>query len=235
MLVGCRTPWHPASAEPAPKAKIVVLDEEPRAQLPMWHYRTDLFVHGTLSATLDDLLAALRASSAATDTDRLRERFAQGRDMHDAVQRSYGEKAAAAGDLQTMQDTWVSHVLGDLLPAEAIVVEETITSSPSIAQHVTRTHPGTLVRKFGGGLGIGFGAALGVKVASPDRLVVSLQGDGSFLYSPALACLGFMQEYAKPLLNRHLRQPELLSYARLVIGLLSCRLCRPERGFHYGF
>lgn len=200
MLVGCRTPWHPASAEPAPNAKIIVLDEEPRAQLPMWHYRTDLFVHGTLSATLDDLLATLRASGATTDTSRMKERLAQGQDMHDAVQRSYREKTAVAGDLKTLQDTWVSHVLGDLLPAEAMVVEETITSSPSVAQHVTRTEPGTLVRKFGGGLGIGFGAALGVKVASPDRLVVSLQGDGSFLYSPALACLGFMQEYGTPIL-----------------------------------
>ncbi|MBI3091011.1 MAG: hypothetical protein HYY96_10115 [Candidatus Tectomicrobia bacterium] len=200
LLVGCRAPWHPASAEPAPTAKVVVLDEEPRAQLPMWHYRTDLFVYGNLGATLDDLLAHLRTTEAAKKARGLAKRQHETKARHVAVRRQYTQIGEAAGKLPRMQDAWVSHVLGQLLPAEAIVVEETITSRFSIQNHIQRSKPGTLISKFSGGLGMGFGIALGVKIAKPERLVVALVGDGSFYYSPALACFGFMQEYVAPIL-----------------------------------
>jgi acetolactate synthase-1/2/3 large subunit len=45
------------------------------------------------------------------------------------------------------------------------------------------------------------GIALGVKSAVPDKLVVSLVGDGSFNYNPVLAAFGCAQEYQLPTLT----------------------------------
>ena len=52
-----------------------------------------------------------------------------------------------------------------------------------------------------GGLGWGGGAALGVKLAKPDRPVVTLIGDGAFLYNPALGALGAARDFSLPTLT----------------------------------
>jgi len=52
-----------------------------------------------------------------------------------------------------------------------------------------------------GGLGQGLGLALGVKLAKPASTVVSLIGDGSFLYNPVLPFLGAARDYNLPTLT----------------------------------
>jgi acetolactate synthase-1/2/3 large subunit len=55
--------------------------------------------------------------------------------------------------------------------------------------HFPREKPGTF---FGtspaGGLGWGFGCALGIKLAAPERLVVAALGDGSYIFNNPTAC-----------------------------------------------
>jgi thiamine pyrophosphate-dependent acetolactate synthase large subunit-like protein len=53
FLVGAIAPWHPASAGPGAKTKVVVLDENPiRTELPYWGYRMDLGLIGETVWTL---------------------------------------------------------------------------------------------------------------------------------------------------------------------------------------
>jgi len=40
-----------------------------------------------------------------------------------------------------------------------------------------------------------------VKFAQPEKLVITLMGDGAFYYNPVLSCLGLMQEYDLPTLT----------------------------------
>jgi benzoylformate decarboxylase len=70
------------------------------------------------------------------------------------------------------------------LPANAVVVDESVTASP-----FTRgLHPGGDALSFiwcgAGALGWGLPAAVGVKLARPERAVVAVCGDGSALYAP---------------------------------------------------
>jgi acetolactate synthase-1/2/3 large subunit len=51
------------------------------------------------------------------------------------------------------------------------------------------------VRPTYGGLGVGIGETIGLKIAEPQRTVVLVIGDGSFNYNPVLAGLGLCQEY----------------------------------------
>ena len=52
-----------------------------------------------------------------------------------------------------------------------------------------------------GGLGQGVGLSLGIKLAKPDSTVVTLIGDGAFLYNPVLQCLGAARDYKLPTLT----------------------------------
>jgi acetolactate synthase I/II/III large subunit len=77
----------------------------------------------------------------------------------------------------------------EAMPKDTIYVEETITHSQPLQQHLPWTDPQSYFR-VGGGLGQGTGYALGVKLASPQRPVALVVGDGSFLYNPIIQALG---------------------------------------------
>jgi acetolactate synthase-1/2/3 large subunit len=63
-----------------------------------------------------------------------------------------------------------------------------------LRRHVRREQPGTLLHPIGPGLGWALGAAVGVKLAAPDRLVVAVVGDGSFVFGSPVAALYAAQD-----------------------------------------
>jgi len=71
-------------------------------------------------------------------------------------------------------------VIGETLGPDAIIVND-YSLRPD---HCAREKPGTFFSLGpAGGLGWGFGAALGAKLASSDSFVVSTQGDGSYMFA----------------------------------------------------
>src|SRR5262249_47705886 len=89
--------------------------------------------------------------------------------------------------------------LGEVMPADTIYVDETITHSPLIRQHLPQTAPQSFFRGSGG-LGQGIGTALGLKLAAPTRPVALLLGDGSFLYNPIIQALGASKRHELPII-----------------------------------
>jgi benzoylformate decarboxylase len=79
-----------------------------------------------------------------------------------------------------------SHVmalLGALLPADAIVVEETPSSRPDMHELMPARSPLGFVSAAMGGLGFGLPAAIGLRMGNPSLPVVAVLGDGSSLYN----------------------------------------------------
>jgi benzoylformate decarboxylase len=92
-----------------------------------------------------------------------------------------------ANDRKTWADIPISvpRLMGELagvLPPEAAVFDEAITSSP-VLQRYLAPRPGRYFRGRGGGIGPGLPGALGLKLAMPDRPVVGVVGDGAAMYS----------------------------------------------------
>ncbi|TXL77203.1 hypothetical protein FHP25_10600 [Vineibacter terrae] len=93
-------------------------------------------------------------------------------------------KAAALAAIEKAQPQYsFVEAIRDVLPDDGIVVDE-VTQVAYIAWYGYPVHrPRTLITSgFSGTLGYGFPTALGVKVANPDRPVVSITGDGGFLF-----------------------------------------------------
>jgi acetolactate synthase-1/2/3 large subunit len=93
-------------------------------------------------------------------------------------------KAAALAAIEKADPQYsFMKVLRDVLPDDGIVVDE-VTQLGYIIWYGYPVHqPRRLVSSgFSGTLGYGFPTALGVKVANPDRHVVSVTGDGGFLF-----------------------------------------------------
>ncbi len=77
----------------------------------------------------------------------------------------------------------IGQSLAALLPEGAIVVDEAISSSAMLYTPCQGARPHDWLTITGGSIGIGMPLALGAAVACPDRKVVTLQADGSGMYT----------------------------------------------------
>jgi acetolactate synthase-1/2/3 large subunit len=77
----------------------------------------------------------------------------------------------------------IAQIVANLIPDNAIVVDEGITASRDIAIPTAGAAPHDWLQICGGSIGIGFPLAIGAAVACPDRKVIALQADGSGMYT----------------------------------------------------
>lgn len=73
--------------------------------------------------------------------------------------------------------------LNVMLPENAIVLDEAITSGRTLTNGTMGARPHDWLSIMGGSIGWGMAASVGAAIAAPDRKVVALLGDGSALYT----------------------------------------------------
>jgi acetolactate synthase-1/2/3 large subunit len=178
FLVESVLPWHPPSA--ITDKKVLVLGEDPlHPRLPFWGFRADVVATGEVTAALLSLRQLVQ------------KRNAQGR---------HHQKAKAVEQPAAIDTAWVAQQLNEALPADAILVNETITHRLELHHRVDRLKPGGFFEGSYGGLGVGLGLALGAKYANPKRTVICTIGDGAFHYNPVVGSFGAAQEHGLPFL-----------------------------------
>ena len=91
--------------------------------------------------------------------------------------------------------------LGKLLDDEDMIFNEGVTNAAAVLMQIPRRVPNTTVRAGGGGLGWSGGAALGAKLAAPDRLAVQICGDGGFYFGNPASVFAVSQQYNLPILS----------------------------------
>ena len=92
-------------------------------------------------------------------------------------------KAKAAGDIVAAPHVDYLHAIRQALPRDGIFVDELCQAGFSSYFAFPSLAPRTFISAgFQGTLGSGFQTALGVKVAHPEKPVVSITGDGGFMF-----------------------------------------------------
>ncbi|MCL1849526.1 MAG: thiamine pyrophosphate-dependent enzyme, partial [Clostridiales bacterium] len=82
-----------------------------------------------------------------------------------------------------------------------IILNETISSGGAVYNHIPRTKPGTMFFSGGSSLGWVGGAAIGMKLACPDKEVVALASDGVYLLSNPASVYWVARRYNTPFLT----------------------------------
>jgi acetolactate synthase-1/2/3 large subunit len=173
LVVDCDVPWIPKEGGPRPEAKVVHLGPDPLfARYPLRGFRTDIALTGLTASTLAALGERAKKYPPAVESRRktIEEKSSQTR-----------KKARGGVDPMPASITgkWLSACINKVLGEDSLLVNE----YPIVLEEMTIREPG---RYFGnaaaGGLGWGMGAALGAKLASPDKTVVCALGDGSYMF-----------------------------------------------------
>ena len=120
-----------------------------------------------------------------------------GKDFAEAArQRNDAMKETKTAELSTQEDRakrlWdntpiaPSRLMAEIkaaLPPDAVIVNESITAHADLKRTIPFEQGGDYYGTRGGGIGQGLPGAIGVKLASPERPVICLSGDGSAMYS----------------------------------------------------
>src|SRR4051812_46082197 len=77
----------------------------------------------------------------------------------------------------------IGRSLAALLPEDAIVVDEAVTTGRGFFAPTGSAQPHDWLSNMGGSIGMGMPVATGAAVACPDRKVICLEGDGSGMYT----------------------------------------------------
>jgi benzoylformate decarboxylase len=172
----------PSDVDPMPTGiELVHLDVDP------WelgkNYPPAVAILGDPKATLPEITAAIRERMTSGARAAARDRLARATGAIAAEREALKTKARALAGATPVQPLALLEAIGEMLPANAVVVEEALSSSPGIRQLIRSDDPQSYFGLRGGGIGWGLPAAIGVKLALPDRPVVGLIGDGSAMYT----------------------------------------------------
>ena len=197
LLVGGRVPWYPPSKRPG-KGKVVSIGDNPIKQhLGYQNLAADLYLEGDLATALRMLTKA--AKPAKGDATKISERRALWTSRHQAHVEQLAASAAKERAASGIGPIALASVAAEVLPEDAVYVDETITHMPVMRDYLPLNHPQSFFRVTGGALGQGVAASLGAKLAVGKRPVVLFVGDGSFLYNPIVQALGASKTYDLPI------------------------------------
>ena len=198
LAVSSRVPWYPPSNRPR-QATVVAIDRNPlKGHMVYQNLQADLYLEGDVATSLRRLTEAVRA--AGIRADKYDERRQRWRREHDKLRERQYAAEAAAQTKRPIDPLWLSGALRATMPPDAIYVDETVMHNTMLVDHLPWREPQSYFCVHGGGLGQGLGVALGIKLAAPQRPVVALMGDGSFLYNPVIQALGASRGHKLPLL-----------------------------------
>ncbi|MGG0821800.1 biosynthetic-type acetolactate synthase large subunit [Paenibacillus turicensis] len=149
----------------APHAKIVHIDIDP-AEIGK-NVKTDIPIVGDVKTVLQQLNPMISSAELA---DAWRKEIVQMKQ----------DKPLKYKDSDTvLKPQWVIELLNDTTNGDAIVSTDVGQHQMWAAQYYKFNHPRSWITSGGlGTMGFGFPSAIGAQMAHPDRLVISINGDG---------------------------------------------------------
>ena len=186
----------PERADPRKDARFVTLGEDPAfRRYPMRSFPSDLAITSKTSTALEMLEQALAKHSfprgAHPGAPHPRAEFNKKR--KDAPRQGLGDAGRRQDHLRLSEPPGRRGV-GD----DAVIFNE----YSLIQEHISREKPDTFYGlSAAGGLGWGFGAALGAKLAAPEKFVVATLGDGAYMFSNPMVAHWVSDVHKLPILT----------------------------------
>ncbi len=191
LLLDIDVPWLESKVTPAPGARVFHIDIDPlKERLGYWHFPVQRCYQADSLLVLEQLLALDPHVAEAGRAARLEW-------IADAKKRVALQLGAppTAGAITPAE---LTGAVRELVNERTVVLVEAPSTSMMIPSVLKMSRPGSYYANHGAGLGWGANAAIGVKLAKPEAEVITLLGDGCFLFSVPSSAYWVAGTYAAP-------------------------------------
>jgi acetolactate synthase I/II/III large subunit len=200
LVIDSDVPWIPSVNRPSDGAAVYYVDIDPlKLQMQLWHVPTRLSATANSKVAVEQIAAYVRDHDLV-DEEAVSERRAAAVARHELA--LAGREAAEEPKDGVITAEYLTACVRRLLDGEdALILTEVVTNSRAVQEHLRPNRPGSVLHHGGGALGWSGGAPVGAKLACPERTVVALVGDGSFLFSVPSSALWVQRRYDTPALT----------------------------------
>jgi len=148
------------------------------------NYPAELAVRADVKETLEALTPLVTELGGAARRERAKATARALADRNWSARREAQRSGAAEkAGARPIDPDWLMMRLCEHLPADAIIVDEGLTSAASLSAYFPYRDRYSYFGNVSGGIGWGIAAAVGVQLAQRSRRVVAIIGDGSAMYS----------------------------------------------------
>lgn len=224
-------------ARPGAKAKVIHIDMEPlKKGGHLWGRKPDILMEGNTSKILPLLKDVVLQHVQALPDPRFRERFQRIANEHEESKESWVMKARNESGQRPISKEWLCRCINEILDDDTILTHMIPSSADALAHQIRRTKPGTIFSwgDNAGSMGWSLGAALGAKLPAPDNFVISLIGDGGFIYGCPIATLWSANVYNAPFLTVVFNNKSYKSIKKLMRNFHGEKSVAGELGFKAG-
>jgi acetolactate synthase-1/2/3 large subunit len=202
LFVDPDVPYVPNMVRPHPEATLIQIDREPLHEgSVIWNFPMSLRITARAATALQSLADALEGAQSTSQKAEAAQRGEGIAAERQAWLERVERRALGKSNQQPIDGEWVAWCLKQVLPDEAIVVEDVVTNRGWMQTHLMRNEPGTYYAPGGSSLGWPQSAAIGIKLARPDRPVVAVTGDGGFVFGNPVASLATARSARTPFLT----------------------------------
>jgi len=201
LVLDSDVPWIPAFNKPADGAKICHIDIDPlKERTPLWYISAAQVFRADCATALRQINERLSGDPKTTY-----------REKHAAWVAELARREQPQPDVITAE--YLTACVRRQIHRDTVIVNEGITNYSAINNHIGCTKPRTRFTSGASSLGWNGGASVGMKLACPDKTVVCLTGDGSYMFSVPSTVHWMARKYQTPFLtviynNRGWRAPK---------------------------
>ena len=198
LIVDSDVPWIPTVSRPSPQAAIYHIDVDPlKEAMLLWYIEARRSFQADAPAALRQLNA--HVATLALDAAAVRRRSEHCAARHAERAAILARQAEPSAGIITPE--YLTACVRRQISADTIVLNEGTTNYPAICDPIAPTAPGAFFTSGAGSLGWNGGGAIGAKLAAPDKTVVSLTGDGSYMFSVPSTVHWLARQYRTPFLH----------------------------------
>jgi acetolactate synthase-1/2/3 large subunit len=189
---------------PRDGSRIVQIDMEPlKNGRRLWDRLPEVLITGDSAGILPVFNDMLSRTLGPEQKSRAGERALKMAEEHASIREGFRKKALDEAGNDPISLDWLCHCINEEIGDDAILVHMLPSNADALSRQISRTKPGTIFSwgDGAGSMGWPLGAALGAKLAAPDKMVVSLIGDGGFIYGCPVAAFWTASAYHAPFLS----------------------------------
>lgn len=197
LVLDSDVPWIPAKDGQPANAKVVHMGTDPLySGYPMRGYPCDVAIASPSSISLPILAAAMEQGLTA-HKDGIAARRARIDAARETVRARWRAAEEGVETAAPIKPAWLARCVNDVMDENSILINEMGVALP----YATLETPGSFFAASPvSGLGWGMGAAVGAKLAAPDKLVIAAIGDGSYYFGNPAAAHYCARAYDLPVL-----------------------------------
>jgi len=200
LLIDCDVPWIPVDAKPGAGCRVFSIDTDPLKEgIPLWYLKAERIMRADSFTAIRQLRMEVERDPLVTNKKLVESRRTKIHDIHKAQRQGWKYEKEDGGKITPeFLTNCIREVIDD---DDTVVLNETISVKHIVDQLLPRNKPGTLYGNGGSSLGWFGGAAVGMKLACPEKDIIALTGDGTFIFSCPTAVYWMAAKYETPFLT----------------------------------